>query len=98
MKYENGDLILSEEERALLALVTMNKIDAQYPASYFIGSMGEIKAEADEAIRHIQSKQDPDDRDTSRIEIIRHLLAVCDLMIEQGFDAAQAANSIIKMQ
>lgn len=47
MKYDKGNLILSEEERELLVFATMNEINPQYPAPYFVGSMAEVKAEAE---------------------------------------------------
>lgn len=50
MEYKNGLLILTDGEREILALATMNKVEAQYPASYFMGSMAEIKAGAEERI------------------------------------------------
>lgn len=98
MKYDKGNLILSEDERELLVFATMNEIDPQYPAPYFVGSMAEVKAEAEARIRLIQSKQDPVDGDQQRISVLRQLIDICGWMIERGLDAAEAANETIKLQ
>lgn len=99
MEYDEGNLILTEEERELLVFATMNKIEAQYPAPYFVGSLAEIKAEAEaEArIRLLQSKQDPVEGDQLRVSVLRQLIDICDWMIERGFDAAEAASTTIKL-
>lgn len=50
MEYINGELMLSEDDRFTLELVTIKSIKQQYLASYFVGSMREIKLQASEKI------------------------------------------------
>lgn len=97
MEYDEGNLILTEEERELLVFATMNKIEAQYPAPYFVGSLVEIKAEAEARIRLLQSRQDPVEGDQLRVSVLRQLIDIRDWMIERGFDAAEAAGATIKL-
>lgn len=54
MEYDEGNLILTEDERELLVFATMKEVEAQYPAPYT-----EIKVEAEARIRLLQSRQDP---------------------------------------
>lgn len=93
MEYDRGNLILTEEERELQVFATMNEIDAQRPVPCFVRSMAEVKAEAEARIRLIQSKQDPVEGDQQRSSVLRHLIDVCDWMIEQGFDIAEAVST-----
>jgi hypothetical protein len=97
MRFFQGDLILSDEDRELLALATMNHIEMQYQASYFIGSMLEIKAQLVDSTEQIKSKQSAEARDSAKMALLNQLLQICDLMIERGHDAARAENSIIQM-
>ena len=91
-------MILTEDERELLVFATMKEVEAQYPAPYFMGSLTEIKVEAEARIRLIQSRQDPVEGDQLRVSVLRQLIDICDWMIERGFDAAEAAGATIKLQ
>lgn len=98
MEYDKGNLILTEEERELLVFATMDEIDAQYPAPYFVGSLSEIMAEAEARISLLQSRQDPVESDQQRISVLRQLIDIYDWMIERGYDAAEAAGATIRLQ
>src|SRR3989338_1457889 len=71
MEYDEGNLILTEDERELLVFATMKEVEAQYPAPYFMGSLTEIKVEAEARIRLIQSRQDPVEGDQLRVSVLR---------------------------
>ena len=98
MRYELGNLILSDEDRAILEMATMNPIKEQYLASYFIGSMREIKAGAVEKIDEIKSSPYFDERSPIQLELLKHQMRVCDMMIDRGFEAAKLKNVTIQMQ
>lgn len=89
---------MSDIEIKVLAYALMTEIKEQYPAPYFIGSMTEIKAEAEAIIRMIQSKQGRDERDPARITLLDKLIEICESMIERGFDAAETSNETIRLQ
>lgn len=95
MEYFNGQLILSEEDQVTLELVTMKTIELQYVASYFIGSMREIKLQAFEKIEESEPAMDVNDRSSLQVELMLQLIDVCDRMIERAFEAAKAKNCSI---
>ena len=97
MEYFNGQLILSEEDQVALELVTMKTIELQYVASYFIGSMREIKLQAFEKIEEIEQAMDVNDRSSLQVELILQLIDVCDRMIVRAVEAAAAKNCTILM-
>ncbi|MBU1776744.1 MAG: hypothetical protein KJ899_08895 [Gammaproteobacteria bacterium] len=98
MQFENGNLLLNDEERNLLSVVSMKEIKAEYPAAYFVGSLAEMKVEAEQYIRQIELKQDQDKRDSLKIEIVRLLIGTVDSLTEQGYEAAAAAGGSIRWQ
>lgn len=98
MRFENGNLILDDAERYLLSTVSMKEIDSQYQAAYFVGSLAEMKAEAEQYLRQIELKQDQDRRDALKIEIIRLLIETVDALTEKGYEAAEAAGASIRWQ
>lgn len=97
MRYCRGDLMLSNEDRELLGFATMNQIEVQYQASYFIGSMLEIKSQAADTIQKNELKQQADARDSAKMGLLHQILEVCDLMILRGHEAAGAENCVIQM-
>ncbi len=98
MQFKNGNLVLSDAEIKLFSNVTMKNIDPQYPAAYFIGSLAEIKFDAEEYLSQIQSKQIHDERDHLKTKIIHLLIETCDLLTEKGSEAVEAAGASIKWQ
>ncbi len=98
MRFENGNLILNDAERCLLSTVSMKEIDSQYQAAYFVGSLAEMKAEAEQYLRQIELKQDQDRRDALKIEIIRLLIETIDTLTEKGYEAAEEAGASIRWQ
>ncbi|OIR08991.1 hypothetical protein GALL_89860 [mine drainage metagenome] len=98
MQFENGNLILDDAERSLLSAVSMKEIKVEYPAAYFVGSLVEMKAEAELYIRQIGLKQDQDRRDVLRIEIILLLIETLDCLAQKGYEAAEVAGNPIRWQ
>jgi hypothetical protein len=98
MQFDNGQLILDEAERSLLSAASMKEINPQYPAAYFIGSLAEMKLEAEEYIKQIELKQDRDKRDAMKIEITRLLIETVDSLTEKGYAAAEASGKSILWQ
>lgn len=98
MQFENGFLVLDDGERSLLSAVSMKNINPQYPAAEFVGSMAEMKAEAEKYIKQIESKHDQDKRDSLKIGITRLLIETVDGLAAEGFDAAEAAGTPIQWQ
>lgn len=98
MQFDDGYLILDEGERSLLSAVSMKDIDPQYPAAYFIGSLAQMKFEAEEYIKQIELKQDQDRRDALKIEITRHLIDTVDSLTEEGYAAAAASGKPVLWQ
>ncbi len=98
MQFENGFLVLDADEIGLLSAVSMKYINPQYPAAEFVGSMAEMKAEAEKYIKQIEFKQYQDKRDALRIEVIRLLIETVDSLAAKGYDAAKAAGTPIQWQ
>lgn len=98
MQFENGNLILNDAERNLLSAVSMKEIKEEYPAAYFVGSLAEMKSEAELHIRQIELKQDQDKRDALKIEIIRLLIETVDRLTAKGYEAAEVAGDSIRWQ
>ncbi len=98
MQFENGFLVLDDGERSLLSAVSMNDINPQYPAAEFVGSMAEMKAEAETYIKQIEIKQDLAQRDALKIEIIILLIETVDSLAAKGYEAAKAAGTPIQWQ
>lgn len=98
MQFENGNLILDKAERTLLSAVSMKEIKEEYPAAYFVGSLAEMKAEAEQYIRQIELKQDQDKRDVLKIEIVQLLIETVDSLVEKGYEAAEVAGGSIRWQ
>ncbi|MFA6203140.1 MAG: hypothetical protein WC710_08110 [Gallionella sp.] len=97
MRYYQGNFILSDEDRELLGFTTMNQIEVQYQATYFIGSMLEIKSQAADTLQKIVLKQQADARDSAKMGLLHQILEVCDLMIVRGHEAAGAEYCVIQM-
>ena len=98
MKLENGNLVLSTDEIALLSLAKNEQVNTQYPVEEFIGSMASIKAEAEEFIRVKQAKSDYNERDTLEIGVTQALIEVCEMMSERAYTTVQGAGYTIKWQ
>ncbi len=96
MQLKNGNLILSNDERNILHMATMNQIDGQYESTYFLSSLNKIKVSAADIIAEFESKQIPDVSDPLRIELTQQLIDICDLMIERAHDAARVAGQSIE--
>jgi hypothetical protein len=98
MRYANGNLILDDAETQMLSMVTMKKIDTEYSAAEFIGSLAEMKGEVEKYVRETQAKQNGDKSDLLRIEVARQAIETFDWLAEEGYKAADAAGSTIKWQ
>lgn len=98
MKYENGILILDNDETQFLSMVAMKKVDREYPATEFIGSLVEMKDEAEKYIREIKAKQDPDKNDPLRIEVTRLIIEMFDVLNRKGHEAVEATGDSIRWQ
>ena len=98
MKLENGNILLSADEIALLSLAKNEQVDAQYPVEEFIGSMASIKEEAEEYIRETQSKPDYSEHDSLKIGVVQLLIEVCEMMSERAYATVQDAGYTIKWQ
>jgi hypothetical protein len=98
MKLENGNLLLSTDEIALLSLAKNEQVDAQYPVEEFIGSMASIKEEAEEYIRETQAKPDCTEHDLLKIGVVRLLIEVCEMLSERAYATVQDAGYTIKWQ
>ncbi len=57
MRYEKGKLILDDAETQFLSMITMKKTDREYPATEFIGSLIEMKGEAEKYIRETEANK-----------------------------------------
>ncbi len=98
MKLENGNILLSADEIALLSLAKNEQVDAQYPVEEFIGSMASIKEEAEEYIRETQSKPDYSEHDSLKIGVVRLLIEVCEMLSERAYDTVKETEYVIKWQ
>ena len=98
MKYEKGKLILDDAETQFLSMVAMKKADREYPATEFIGSLVEMKGEAEKYIWETEAKQDPDRNDPSRIEVTRLIIEMFDVLSRKGYEAVEAAGDSIRWQ
>jgi hypothetical protein len=98
MKYENGILILDDSEAQFLSMVAMKKADREYPATEFIGSLVEMKGEAEKYILETESKQDPDKNDSLRIEVTCLIIEMFDVLTQKGYEAAETAGHSIRWQ
>jgi hypothetical protein len=74
----------------------MKEIDAQYQATYFVGSLAEMKAEAERYKRQVELKQSLESRDALKIKIIRLLMETVDNLTEKAYEAAEAAGVSIR--
>ena len=98
MRYEKGKLILEDGETKFLSMVAMKKVDREYPATEFIGSLVEMKGEAEKYILETEAKQDPDRNDPSRIEVARLVIEMFEVLTQKGDEAAEAGGHSIRWQ
>lgn len=98
MKYEKGNLILDDAETQFLSMIAMKKADREYPATEFIGSLVQMKDEAEKYIQQTEAKQDPDKNDPLRIEVTRLIIEMFDVLTQKGYEAAEAAGYSIRWQ
>lgn len=98
MRYEKGTLILDDAETQFLSMVAMKKVDKQYTAAEFIGSLAEMKDEAEKYIRETEAKQNPDKNDPLRIEVTCLIIEMFDVLSRKGHEAVEAAGHSIRWQ
>jgi hypothetical protein len=98
MRYEKGNLILDDAETQFLSMIAMKKADREYPAIEFIGSLVEMKGEAEKYIREAEAKQDPDKNDSLRIEVTCLIIEMFDVLSRKGYEAVEAAGDSIRWQ
>ncbi len=98
MRYEKGILILDDAEIQFLSMITMKKADREYPAIEFIGSLVQMKDDAEKYIHQTEAKQDPDKNDPSRIEVTRLIIEMFDALTQKGYKAAKEAGVSIRWQ
>jgi hypothetical protein len=71
MKYEQGNLVLDNDEMSALACATWNdRVESKYEAREFIQNMKLNKAWADSEIKQIE-KQEPGERELVIVETLR---------------------------
>ena len=63
--------------------------DREYSATEFIGSLIEMKVEAEKYIRETEAKQDPDRNDPSRIKVTRLIIEMFEVLTQKGYEAAK---------
>ncbi len=98
MRYENGKLILDDAEIQFLSMIEMKKVVGEYRASEFIGALAEMKEEAEKYIQETEAKQDADINDQSRIEVVRMVIEMFDILAEKGREAVEEAGDSIRWQ
>ena len=98
MRYEKGNLILDDAETQFLSMISMKKADRGYPATEFIGSLVEMKGEAEKSIRETEAKQNPDRNDSSRIEVTRLIIEMFEVLTQKWYEAAKTAGYSIRWQ
>lgn len=98
MRYEKGNLILDDADTQFLSMVAMKKADREYPATEFIGSLVQMKGEAEKYIRETEAKQDPDKNDSLRIEVTRLIIEMFEVLTQKAYAAAEMAGHSIRWQ
>ena len=97
MKYQDGNLFLDKEEMKLLSLVTMNDVEASYPAVKFIQGLNEIQAEAEAHIQQVSLQQTAESRRSLQIDILKQLVSTCEKFKERGYASAREAGCSIRL-
>lgn len=98
MRYENGKLKLDEAECKFLEIIAMKEVANEYLVSEFFGAMAEMKEEAEKYIRQTEAKKDKDKNDQSRIEVVRMVVEMFDVLSQKGSDAVEEAGEAIRWQ
>ena len=91
MRYEKANLILDDAETQFLSMIAMKKADREYPAIEFIGSLVQMKNEAEKYIHQTEATQDPGKNDPLRIEVIRLTIELFEQFTAKGYKAAEEA-------
>ncbi|GAB5604856.1 hypothetical protein [Sideroxyarcus sp. TK5] len=97
MKYQDDHLFLDKDEVKLLSLVTMNNVEASYPAVKFIQGLNEIQAEAEAHIQQVALQQTAESRRSLQIDILKQLIGTCEKFKGRAYASAQNAGCSIQL-
>ena len=92
MKYKDGSLILTKEERKTLSEVTMNEIDECIDFASYIDELMMFKEGITQMKKNHQDRRERTERDDAIISLIDVMVEVLEQYIILGYQAAKMAG------
>jgi len=97
MRYEEGYLILDEQEVAILSSVLRKDAESRHEAESFVSTLSEMKIKATRHMRLLAIVQPETVRDKLMEETLVEYLKAFDLLLSRSYASAEKAGASIRM-
>ena len=97
MEFRNDCFFLDEDEVRLLSLATMSDVEVSYPAVNFFAGLNEIQTEAESYIQKIALQNTSEKRQSLQTDILKQLIATCEMFKGRAYVLAQEAGLSIRL-